>query len=194
MIQPFLGRVSRTAQFIVEAVNNPRDIGAVVPSSPNLALAMARWLPWDPAAKVIELGAGTGAVTDALLKRGLAPEQLVAIEKSPKLANLLRRRYPMVRVIEGDALDLARLVAEVDPDPEPYSLVISSLPLLNFPTRDGRELAARIRDVLKPGGLLVQYSYNLVKGREERLYCFRRIASEIVWVNVPPAKVTVYQS
>jgi phosphatidylethanolamine/phosphatidyl-N-methylethanolamine N-methyltransferase len=193
MIQPLLGTVNRTAQFMLEAVNNPRDIGAVVPSSPNLALAMARWLPWEPGAKVLELGAGTGAVTKMLLKQGLAAERLLAVEKSPKLAAMLRKQFPLVRVVEGDAFDLGRLVAEHDPDPEPYALVISSLPLLNFPQHEGMELAALIRDVLRPGGLLVQYSYNLVKGREERLYCFRRVASEIVLVNVPPAKVTVYR-
>lgn len=193
MIQPLLGTVNRTAQFMLEAVSNPRDIGAVVPSSPNLALAMARWLPWEPGAKVLELGAGTGAVTRMLLKQGLAAERLLAVEKSPKLAAMLRKQFPLVRVVEGDAFDLGRLVARHDPDPEPYALVISSLPLLNFPHHEGMELAALIRDVLRPGGLLVQYSYNLMKGREERLYCFRRVASEIVLVNVPPAKVTVYR-
>jgi len=193
MIQPLLGTVNRTAQFMLEAVNNPRDIGAVVPSSPNLAMAMARWLPWEPEAKVLELGAGTGAVTKMLLKQGLAAERLLAVEKSPKLAAMLRKQFPLVRVAEGDAFDLVRLVAEHDPDPDPFAVVISSLPLLNFPQREGMALAAQIRDVLRPGGLLVQYSYNLVKGREERLYCFRRVASEIVLVNVPPAKVTVYR-
>lgn len=194
MIQPLLGSVNRTARFFLEAVNNPRDIGAVMPSSPNLAMAMARWLPWDETAKVLELGPGTGAVTGALLKRGLKPDRLFAVEKSESLAGLLSHQFPMIRVIRGDAMELRRLISEHDPDPEPFSVVISSLPLLNFPPHMGMTVAEQIRDVLKPGGLLVQYSYNLVKGREERLYCFRRVASEIVLVNVPPAKVSVYES
>lgn len=177
---------------MLEAVNNPRDIGAVMPSSPNLAVAMARWLPRDARAKILELGPGTGAVTEVMLKRGLHPERLTTIEKSPKLAALLAKRCPLVKVVEGDALDLAMLVARHDPDPEPFSIVVSSLPLLNFPEQQGMELASQIRSVLRPGGMLVQYSYNLVKGSEERLFCFRRVASEIVWMNVPPAKVTVY--
>ncbi len=194
MIQPLLGSVNRTARFFLEAVNNPRDIGAVMPSSPNLAMAMARWLPWDEQAKVLELGPGTGAVTGALLKRGLKPERLFAVEKSEGLARLLSRQFPMVRIIRGDAMELGRLISQHDPDPTPFSVVISSLPLLNFPPHMGMAVAEQIRDVLKPGGLLVQYSYNLVKGREERLYCFRRVASEIVLMNVPPAKVSVYEA
>jgi phosphatidylethanolamine/phosphatidyl-N-methylethanolamine N-methyltransferase len=192
MIQPLLGRVSHTAQFIAEAVNNPRDIGAVIPSSRNLAAAMARWLPRDPRARILELGPGTGSVTDALLRQGVRPDRLIAVEKSPKLAQLLQRKHPFLRVVEGDALDLVRVLAVADPDPQPYAVVFSSLPLLNFPPEEGRSLAGQIRDILQPGGLLVQYSYSLVSRRESRLFCFRRIGSEVIWFNVPPARVSVY--
>ena len=193
MIQPLLGTVNRATQFFIEAVNNPKDMGAVMPSSPNLAEAMARWLPWDKRAKVLELGPGTGAVTEVLLKRGLEPARLMAVEKSEKLADMLSRQFPKVKVVRGDAMELARLVSEHNTDSELFTLVISSLPLLNFPPHLGRTLAAQIHDVLRPGGLLVQYSYNLVKDREERLFCFKRVDSEIVLVNVPPARVTVYE-
>ena len=55
---------------------------------------------------VVELGPGTGPVTQALLQRGLAPERLILVEYDPAFCRLLERRFPGVRVIQGDAYDL----------------------------------------------------------------------------------------
>ena len=67
---------------------------------------MARWLPRNPESFVLELGPGTGAVTDALLKHGLREDRLIAIENNPTLAKLLRKRFPRAQIITGDAWDL----------------------------------------------------------------------------------------
>jgi len=94
MAKRILAALNDTTLFLQEWLANPQRIGAVAPSSPKLAAAMARWLPADPESYVLELGPGTGAVTQALLDRGLREERLVAIENNPKLARLLRRRFP----------------------------------------------------------------------------------------------------
>ncbi len=72
---------------------------------------MARWLPRNPDSFVLELGPGTGAVTDALLKRGLREDRLIAIEKNPTLAKLLRKRFPQAQIITGDAWHMDTLLA-----------------------------------------------------------------------------------
>src|ERR1700679_4096730 len=84
--------------FIQECLRKPKQMGAVAPSGPGLSKAMARWLPNDPAALVLELGPGSGPVTEAILARGLGPDRLIAIEKSPTLAERLRKRFPTIRV------------------------------------------------------------------------------------------------
>lgn len=190
---PLLVKLNSTAMFLVEAVNRPRQVGAIVPSSPRLAAAMARWIPEDPEAYVLELGPGTGAVTEAMLKAGLRQERLVAIEKSAKLAELLRGRFPQATIIEGDALDLTGEMLRAHGCQTPVAAVFSSLPMLNFPPETEQQLAERIRGVLQPGGRLVQYTYNLGRNRHSGLERFRPVASKVIWLNLPPARVTVHQ-
>jgi phospholipid N-methyltransferase len=71
--------------------------------------------------------------------------------------------------------------------------VISSLPLLNFPKAQADELAQKIRAVLEPRGRWVQYSYQIVKDRSRGADDFKLLASKIVWFNLPPARVSVFQ-
>src|SRR3954454_21884393 len=101
-----LTKLSATTLFLQELVNCPRQVGAILPSSRNLAAAMARWVPQDPNAYVLELGPGTGVVTEALLARGLREDRLVAIEMSPKMADHLRAKFPRATIITGDAFEL----------------------------------------------------------------------------------------
>lgn len=189
-----LAKLSATALFLQEVINRPRQIGAIVPSSNKLATAMARWLPADRNAFVLELGPGTGAVTKALLKRGLPEDRLVAIEKSPKLADHLRQQFPRAHVITGDALDLDELLARHVGRAARVSMVVSSLPLLMFDPESAQQLARKIGDVLRPNGKLVQYSYHLGLKRTGALARFRCLSSKIIWLNVPPARVSVYQA
>ena len=92
MAKKLIAALSDTTLFLQEWLANPQRTGSVVPSSRQLAAAMARWLPPDPESFVLELGPGTGAVTEALIKRGLREDRLVAIEHNPKLARLLARK------------------------------------------------------------------------------------------------------
>ena len=106
MAKRLIATLNDSTLFLREWLANPQRTGAVAPSSPKLAAAMARWLPSDPESYVLELGPGTGAVTQALIERGLREERLVAIENNPKLARLLRQRFPRAHIITGDAWHL----------------------------------------------------------------------------------------
>jgi len=75
----------------------------------------------------------------------------------------------------------------------PSGAVISSLPLLNFPPDKADALAEKIRAILDHGGKWVQYSYHLGNGHHKSATRFRRLASKIIWLNLPPARVNVYQ-
>lgn len=153
---------------------------------------MAQWLPADPESFVLELGPGTGAVTDALIKRGLREDRLIAIERNPKLARILRDKFPRAQIIIGDAWNLDRLLQRRREPVETVGAVISSLPLLNFTVEEAERLAGKIHAALEPAGHWVQYTYHIHKLRTRGTSRFLLRASQIVWLNFPPARVSVF--
>ncbi|MDB6067266.1 MAG: Ribosomal adenine methylase transferase [Pedosphaera sp.] len=179
--------------FLQELVNRPRQVGAILPSSKNLAKGMARWLSLDSDAYVLELGPGTGSVTEELLNHGLREDRLIAIEQSPKMADLLRGRFPKSKIITGDAFQLDKLLKRHSLHTESVGAVFSSLPLLNFEPRIAESLAKKIRALLPPEGKLVQYSYHLGNKQPKAAAHFHYVASKVIWLNVPPARVSVYR-
>jgi phosphatidylethanolamine/phosphatidyl-N-methylethanolamine N-methyltransferase len=193
MAKKIIAALTDTTLFLQEWFANPQRTGSLAPSSPQLGAAMAQWLPHDPESFVLELGPGTGAVTEALIKRGLREDRLVAIERNPKMARLLRDKFPRAQIITGDAWNLDYLLRSRREPVESVGAVISSLPLLNFPAEEAEALAQKIRAVLQPQGNWVQYSYRIHKLRTRGASSFRLRASKIVWLNFPPARVSVFQ-
>jgi phosphatidylethanolamine/phosphatidyl-N-methylethanolamine N-methyltransferase len=193
MARNIIAALSDSTVFLREWIVNPQRTGAVAPSSPQLGAAMARWLPRNPESYVLELGPGTGAVTDALLKYGLREDRLLAIENNATLAKILRKRFLQAHIITGDAWDLDKLLAELPQPVEAVGAVISSLPLLNFPKEQADALAQKIRAILEPRGRWVQYTYHIARDRSRGGDDFKLAASKIVWFNLPPARVSVYQ-
>jgi len=193
MAKRIIAALSDSSLFLREWLANPQRTGSIAPSSPMLTSTMARWLPRDSESYVLELGPGTGAVTAALLKRGLREDRLIAIEHNPALASHLRKRFPLALIITGDAWQMDELLREHIPAIATVGAVISSLPLLNFPKEQADALAQKIRDVLEPRGRWVQYSYHITQSRCRGGDDFRLLASKIVWLNFPPARVHVFQ-
>jgi phosphatidylethanolamine/phosphatidyl-N-methylethanolamine N-methyltransferase len=193
MAKRIIAALNDTGIFLQEWLANPQRTGAIAPSSPKLAAAMAQWLPADPESFVLELGPGTGAVTKALLDRGLREDRLVAIERNPKMAQVLHKRFPRAHIITGDAWQMDTLLSGHSEPIKSVGAVISSLPLLNFPPDEADALAKKIYTLLQPGGKLVQYSYHLGNPRSRATAHFRPLTSKIIWLNLPPARVSVYQ-
>ena len=193
MARKIITALSDSTLFLREWIANPQRTGSVAPSSPQLGAAMARWLPHNPESYVLELGPGTGAVTEALFKHGLREDRLIAIEHNPNLAKLLHKRFRSAQIIAGDAWELDQLLRDCPRPVESVGAVISSLPLLNFSREKADELARKIRAVLEPKGRWVQYSYQIMKSRSRGSDDFKQISSKIVWFNLPPARVSVFQ-
>jgi phosphatidylethanolamine/phosphatidyl-N-methylethanolamine N-methyltransferase len=193
MAKTIIAALNDTGLFLKEWLANPQRIGSVVPSSRNLAAAMARWLPRDPESFVLELGPGTGAVTEALISHGLREEKLIAIEFNPKMAVHLREKYPRAQIVAGDAWQLDSLLRNCKQPVASVGAVISSLPLLNFSEEQAEALAQKIRAVLEPDGHWVQFTYRIHKLRPRGASTFKLHASKIVWLNLPPARVSVFQ-
>ena len=193
--QPFDERLADEARFFKTWFENPLGTGAVSPSGRFLARAMARYVDPESTGPVIELGPGTGPVTEALISRGVAPERLVLVEFDAQFCKLLARRYPRATVIQGDAYSLAEtLRGALD---APAATVVSSLPLRTRPERQRLVLLEQAFDVLQAGGSFVQFTYGIASPmplRAAHRPCFEAEVSPPVWLNLPPARVWIYRA
>jgi phosphatidylethanolamine/phosphatidyl-N-methylethanolamine N-methyltransferase len=181
--------------FFRQWLKNPRGMASIVPSSRQLANLMVAATPVS-ASHIVELGAGTGAITEALLRRGAPSQQVLAIEMNPVLHQVLSRRFPELHLANGDARDLAALVAGNDTFAcGKVDAVLSSLGLLTMPKNVQRDIVLAAFDVLHPAGVFVQYTYGLVSplGKEMRTRLgLRCVSAGLAWRNLPPARVFVY--
>lgn len=180
------------ALFLGRWLRRPRRVGSITPSSQALGKAMAAvaldGLPADHL--VIELGAGTGSITRALLSAGLAAERLVPVELDPELHVHLTRAFPSLRLLNGDAAQLPQLLA--DHGIARVGAVVSSLPLLAMPGRVVEAVVSAAISVLPAGRPLVQFTYGTASPVPADLA--RRLDLEAarirrVWSNLPPAVV-----
>src|SRR5690606_25291984 len=110
-------RLDDEVRFIRSWLEKPLVMGAVSPSGRVLARTMARYIDPDSLGPVVELGPGTGPVTEALVEQGVAPERLVLVEFNPTFCQLLRQRFPKATVVQGDAYNVARFVAALVQQP-----------------------------------------------------------------------------
>ena len=173
-------------RFLRALAASPKSIGAIAPSSPALARAMAAAV--EPGGEVLELGPGTGVVTEALVARGVAPEQLTLVEYDAELARLNAARFAAARVINGDAFQLDRTLGHA----RSFCAIVSSLPLLNFPLAARARLIGDIFARLAPGAPFVQFSYGLHSPVVPPPGASVRRAA-VIWLNLPPARVWVYR-
>jgi phospholipid N-methyltransferase len=179
--------------FGSELLANPRAVGAACPSSPLLARRIASLVGRPRHSYVIELGAGTGAITAGLLRRGLPAERLIVLERSSAMVRLLRRRFPSVHVIEGDAADIQSIVRQqLGLTTSDFSHIVSSLPLRSIPRPASERIAAAIQDFLCHGARLIQYSYDLRNGSTGWFERLGHVHSSVIWLNVPPARVDLF--
>jgi phosphatidylethanolamine/phosphatidyl-N-methylethanolamine N-methyltransferase len=184
-------RLDDEMQFIRTWMEKPISTGAVMPSSRVLARAMARYVDPKSVGPVIELGPGTGPVTEALVQHGIDPARLILVEFNPDFCRLLRTRYPAATVVQGDAYRLRRLLAkQVD---QPAAAVVSGLPLVTKPLRTRLRLISDAMTLLGDGAPFVQFTYAMLPPIPKELSGIRAEASELIWMNLPPARVWVYR-
>ena len=184
-------RLDDEMQFIRSWIEKPISTGAVMPSGKALARRMASYV--DPASKgpVIELGPGTGPVTEALVAHGVDPSRLVLVEFNPTFCRLLRTRYPTATVVQGDAYRLRRLLETYVR--EPAAAVVSGLPLVTKPLRTRLRLISDAMGLLAPSAPFIQFTYAMLPPIPKALSGIRAEASDLIWLNLPPARVWVYR-
>jgi phosphatidylethanolamine/phosphatidyl-N-methylethanolamine N-methyltransferase len=184
-------RLDDEVQFIRSWLEKPLAIGAVTPSSKALARTMAAYVDPRVEGPVIELGPGTGPVTEALVEQGVDPSRLVLVEFNPDFCKLLRSRYPAATVVQGDAFGMRRLLGNLVR--APAAAVVSGLPLVVKPFRTRLRLVYDAFALMLPGAPFVQFTYSAMPPIPKALAGVTAEASERIWLNLPPARVWVYR-
>jgi phosphatidylethanolamine/phosphatidyl-N-methylethanolamine N-methyltransferase len=184
-------RLDDEVRFLRSWIEKPLHVGAVMPSGRLLARTMAHYV--DPYADgpVVELGPGTGAITNALIERGVDQKRLVLVEYNPGFCALLRDRYPQAKVVQGDAYTLRDTLWNVLG--APATAIVSGLPLVTKPMMTRLKLVRDAFAALVPGAPFVQFTYAVIPPIPKSLPGVSTEASERIWMNLPPARVWVYR-
>ena len=179
-----------TLVFLKAWLKSPLRVGAIAPSGERLARAMAQVVPRRSPLPVVELGGGTGSITAALLRR-IPAERLIVVERDPELARHLRRKFPSVTLIQGDARHLPRHLKALGI--LRVGAVVSGLPLVAMPKRVTREILEASFAVLEPGGPFIQFTYSLFSPLPRREFGLNGRPVARVLQNVPPASIWIYR-
>jgi phosphatidylethanolamine/phosphatidyl-N-methylethanolamine N-methyltransferase len=184
-------RLDDEVRFLRSWIEKPLHMGAVMPSGRVLARTMAQYVDIKSSGPVVELGPGTGAITNALIERGVDQKRLVLVEYNPGFCALLRDRYPQATVVQGDAYTLRDSLWNVLS--APASAVVSGLPLVTKPMLTRLKLMRDAFAALGPGAPFVQFTYSVAPPIPKSLPGVSTEASERIWMNLPPARVWVYR-
>lgn len=180
--------------FLAAALRSPREVGTLLPSGAALAHRLAAVVPRGAHEQVVvELGAGTGAVTAEIARRAGPGAQLIAIEQDAALAQQLRERNLGAHVVAADALSLPEILA--DQGVEGADAIISVLPWTLLPSGRQRQLLDVIHHALRPGGVFTAAAYSAgywtPTARRFRAMLSRSfhevVPTRSMWNNLPPA-------
>ncbi|HZH08953.1 MAG TPA: phospholipid methyltransferase [Microvirga sp.] len=183
-------RFQDEARFLRSWLERPLTIGAVTPSGKILARTMASYVDPRIPGPVIELGPGTGPVTDALIRRGVEQERLILVEFNPEFCQLLKRRFPKATIVQGDAYDLKETLSGILK--EPAAATVSSLPLVTKPMDQRLDLLEAAQALMHANAPFIQFTYAVVPPIPARSQAYKAKASNRIWRNFPPARVWVY--
>ena len=181
--------------FLAAALRRPTTMGAIAPSSPQLAAVLASVVPRTGAPVVVELGPGTGAVSVVIAEKLPTGARHLAVELDPDMVAFLRRTRPELEVVPGNAAELGALLGERGITSA--DAVVCGLPWALFDDATQTALLGEISRVIGDHGAFTTFAYlhgmTLAAARR-----FRRrlrdtfdevLVSGTVWRNLPPAFV-----
>lgn len=184
--------------FVYSMITSPHKVGAIAPSGRKLTRVMVKQAmsrfsshrgEW-----IVELGAGTGVFTQAMLEAGVPASHLLVVEREARLFNVLRRRFPEAQVIREDALNLGDLLAQRQI--KKVAAVVSGLPLLVMPGRVQAGIVREMAEAIGQHGVLVQFTYSLRSPINKKLCRQHHLVGRrkrLVMLNFPPASVWIYR-
>jgi phosphatidylethanolamine/phosphatidyl-N-methylethanolamine N-methyltransferase len=179
--------------FLRQFLSKPLGIGSITPSSKRVARLMVNNLGWQPDEYVIELGPGTGVFTRELLARGVPANRIVLIEFNSDFVKFLRREFPNVKVIEGDASTLPLLLEKLGIGK--VKRIVSGIPMRSLSRAMGAAITSSIAASLEAGGVAVQFTYaTMAPLAKDEAKAGGLMGQRADWalLNVPPAIIWRY--
>jgi phosphatidylethanolamine/phosphatidyl-N-methylethanolamine N-methyltransferase len=181
--------IANAGLFFRRWMANPLQMGSIVPSSPALCKRIAAQTHYTDDEIVVELGAGTGVISRALIDSGLPPERLYVVEIVPDMAQHLQAALPGVNVVQGDARRLANLI------PQKFhgriGTVVVGIPLVLLPLAEQRRFIDAI-EAVAPGRGFILYSYCITSPLPWKKHGLSPKREAWTPLNFPPASVWRY--
>jgi phosphatidylethanolamine/phosphatidyl-N-methylethanolamine N-methyltransferase len=178
------------ALFFRRWLSNPLQMGSIIPSSPKLGALIAKQIDKRSSSLILELGAGTGAITKSLISAGISPGRIVVVEIVPEMADHLRAKFPQTSVLQADAFDLPiQLLKDTGTE---IGTVICGIPLVLLNEAKQRQFIQQV-EAVAPGRGFLLYTYCVTSPLPHRTLGLE--AQRLDWtpLNFPPASVWHYR-
>lgn len=168
-----------------------KGVGAIIPTSSFAARRMASVINPHSGLPVLELGAGTGVITKAILEKGVKPENVVSLEYSHHFYVHLRARFPEVDFRHGDAFNLDEALGERRH--QQFDCVICAVPMLSFPMERRVSLLEDLLSRIPAGRPVIQITYGALSPIMAMPDRYTISHYDFVVRNIPPAQLWVYR-
>ena len=194
-LRKFAEKFDDELKFFKGWIDKPRAVGSIVPTSSFTARKMASVIDTRSGLPTLEVGPGTGIITKYILKHGVKPRDLYAVEYSHDFVIHLRRNFPGVNVVEGDAFNLGETLRRAlgDNTPKQFDSVVSGVPLLNFPVQQRVKYLEGLLDRLPQGRPVVQLTYGPKSPIPPGLGDYTVEKFDFILRNIPPTKLWIYR-
>ncbi len=184
-------RFDEELRFFKGWIDKPRAVGSIIPTSSVTSRRMASVINPQSGLPVLELGPGTGVITKAILETGIAPEKLWTVEFSEDFVEHLRRDFPRVNVIQGDAFNLDETLGEHRD--LTFDSIISGVPLLNFPVPQRVAYVEDLLDRMPAGRPIVQLTYGPKSPVPPGKGNYTVEHFDFIIRNLPPTQLWIYR-
>ena len=179
---------SHKGNFIKTFFKERKQVGALAPSSRFLVKKMCNHIDFKTAKNIVEFGPGTGVFTEEILKRASKDCKIFVIELNEQFYHYLTEKFhdPRIILLKESADNIDKILKEHNVSQA--DAILSSLPLTVIPDKIRKRIIIKSYDVLKEGGVYVQYQYSLnAKKLLEKK--FGKLKMGFVAANIPPAFV-----
>jgi phosphatidylethanolamine/phosphatidyl-N-methylethanolamine N-methyltransferase len=178
------------ALFFRRWLSNPLQMGSIIASSPKLGQLIAKQIDKRSSSSILELGAGTGAITKSLISSGISPGRIAVVEIVPEMAEHLRAKFPQTSVLQADAFDLP--IPLLKDTLGEIGTVICGIPLVLLSEAKQRQFIQQV-EAVAPGRGFLLYTYCVTSPLPYRTLGLE--AQRLAWtpLNFPPASVWHYR-
>lgn len=178
-------------RFIKGWIKEPKTVGSIKPTGRAAAKLMVQQLP-EGDLPILELGPGTGVITAMMLEMGIDPKRITSIEFDAEFCVHLRKEFPEVNFIEGDAFNLDKTLKDIKG--QKFGAILSGIPLLNFAKDERQKMVAGALEWVEDGGPFVQLCYGPKAPVPKKENVFSARPTKWVLANIPPARFWIYES